>query len=471
MSSSLRGRVGLEVGRLLSVFQELDVDGSGSLDSAEFRSAVALLSLSDDAKLASRSLFEELNLDGNGLVTHRELLTALTANGWAPEIQLYTKPSLPFVGRSTAHDSYPQHRNQSRRPYQAAAPAAERIALPFVGSTTSRDAYRAWPIEPKAQPEPASAREGLPFDGGSTTHADYPQHEIAARSQAAVPVARRTMAFEGSTTSREDFREWPLQQVERPTPGAARPRIGLPFEGTSTAHADYPAHELPRRPEPPPKKEMLDPQTFQGSTTSQDAYRAWPVEPRAQQEPASARKGLPFDARSSSRDDYCRHALPTRPVALPPAEPPAPLRFEGTTTAMDSYKHIQLPGGALPTLGVLFRGPDDPVSFCTLIRAGTPPPTRGSAIFTTVIDKQGFVVIRIAAVVGDEQLNIATLELDGVGGDEDLGSPKVEVTFEVEADLVLSVSATNLRDGNREQVIIRDHKLPKGMREHRARGE
>ena len=74
---------------------------------------------------AMRTLFEELDLDGNGLVTHRELLTALTANGWAPEIQLYTKPSLPFVGRSTAHDSYPQHRNQSRRPYQAAAPAAE----------------------------------------------------------------------------------------------------------------------------------------------------------------------------------------------------------------------------------------------------------------------------------------------------------------------------------------------------------
>ena len=168
----------------------------------------------------------------------------------------------------------------------------------------------------------------------------------------------------------------------------------------------------------------------------------------------------PLEGSSSHRNDYVTHTMPPR---TPPSsfQPHAhSYKLEATTTTGDAFQqHLQLPSGDVPSLGVLFRGSSgNGVNVCELIRAGSRLPARGSQTFTTVVDAQVAMVMRVIAVVGGERLAIGAFELRAKGGCY-VSRPKVEVVLRLDEQLVLTVSATDRSDGNHNQLVLRDARL------------
>ena len=75
----------------------------------------------------------------------------------------------------------------------------------------------------------------------------------------------------------------------------------------------------------------------------------------------------------------------------------------------DSYKAMQLPSGVVPALGVQTKGG----GFFGFIGASAVPPASASALFTTVLDGQTEVAIKVMAVLPDDPtpLMIGSFEL------------------------------------------------------------
>ncbi|MGB9637933.1 MAG: molecular chaperone DnaK [bacterium] len=94
--------------------------------------------------------------------------------------------------------------------------------------------------------------------------------------------------------------------------------------------------------------------------------------------------------------------------------------------------------------------------FTKIIPRNTQIPVKKSKIFTTVQDGQTTVEVHV--LQGERELakynkSLARFELVGIPP-APRGVPKIEVTFEIDADGILHVSATDLATGNKQKVVI-----------------
>jgi len=233
-------------------------------------------------------------------------------------------------------------------------------------------------------------------------------------------------------------------------------QASLPFEGRSSHKDDYVVHTMPPRTPPTDWQPPTPSHKLETSTTTGDDYREKPLAPLERWRPPKAQPSLPFEGRSSHKDDYqVPKAQPREPQSdWEPSAPP--VAFAGSSTTKDDYQaHVQLEG-KVPSLGVLFRGSKgNGVNMYELIRADARLPTRGSQIFTTVVDGQAAMVMRVIAEVAGEKSAIGAFELSAKGGMY-TAWPKVEVKLQLDERMVLAVSAMDLSDGNRSQLIVRD---------------
>ena len=96
--------------------------------------------------------------------------------------------------------------------------------------------------------------------------------------------------------------------------------------------------------------------------------------------------------------------------------------------------------------------------FTTLIEKNTTVPAKRSQVFTTAVDNQPAVTIRIATgnrpMFADNKL-IGTFNLDGIPP-APRGVPQIEITVEVDANNIISVSAKDLGTKKEQHITITD---------------
>jgi len=104
------------------------------------------------------------------------------------------------------------------------------------------------------------------------------------------------------------------------------------------------------------------------------------------------------------------------------------------------------------SLGVETKG-----SLCTkIIERNTTIPTKRSRIFTTALDNQDFVNIHVLQgerEMADDNISLAKLNLIGIPP-APRGIPQIEVSFEVDADGILNVSARDLGTGKKQAIQV-----------------
>ena len=91
-----------------------------------------------------------------------------------------------------------------------------------------------------------------------------------------------------------------------------------------------------------------------------------------------------------------------------------------------------------------------------LIEANTTIPTSKKQIFTTAVDNQRGVVITVLQgerPLAKDNKTIGTFMLDGIMPAR-RGVPQIEVTFDINADGILNVSAKDLGTGKEQHVTI-----------------
>ena len=242
-----------------------------------------------------------------------------------------------------------------------------------------------------------------------------------------------------------------------PSPPPRVPQSPHRFEGVSRTHEDYQAHALPHASPAPPSGGSVyvpNPNRFEGRTTNQDSYPAWPIDPPPAG-PTVSSGYVPsphrFEGRSQTHEDFPAYELPPAPPPTSgPAFTPNPHRFEGRTTTADSFQRIELPAG-VAALGVETEGG----KFHELISAGTLPPAQGSAVFTTTRNQQTEVVVKALCKAGSDQVHcLGSFELGGISPNL-MGIPQVLVTFDLDAARILYVSAVDHQSHHRRSLTIR----------------
>ncbi len=108
---------------------------------------------------------------------------------------------------------------------------------------------------------------------------------------------------------------------------------------------------------------------------------------------------------------------------------------------------------AIPlSLGVSTKGN----MFVKLIERGSAIPTKKSRIFTTVADNQDTVQIHVLQgerELANENISLGKFELVGIPP-APKGVPQIEVTFDINANGIVSVHAKDLITGNRQQIVV-----------------
>jgi len=95
--------------------------------------------------------------------------------------------------------------------------------------------------------------------------------------------------------------------------------------------------------------------------------------------------------------------------------------------------------------------------FTVLIPRGTTIPTRKSQIFTTATDNQTAVTIHVLQgerPLAKDNKSIAKFDLVGIPP-APRGVPQIEVTFDIDADGILHVSAKDLGTGKEQSIVVR----------------
>jgi hypothetical protein len=210
-------------------------------------------------------------------------------------------------------------------------------------------------------------------------------------------------------------------------------RSVIPLGGTSVTHDAFRAPP-PQPPQPSSRAVYTpNPHRLDSRTTTADAYQAWPIDqpspPQPVQPIVSPHR---FEATSVTHDAF--RAPPPQPRQTPSRAvyTPNPHRLDSRTTTADAYQAIAVPRG-VQALGVETQGG----GFHTLIAAGSVPPARGSAVFTTTHDGQTAVVIKALAVYAGEPFELGAFELGGIApqptGVPQVGRPRIARTRSMHA--------------------------------------
>ena len=346
---------------------------------------------------------------------------------------------------------------------QAAAPGFRRSPEPdmrvFMGDTESAAEYRRWEIEPM-QPEEKQEREikATTFQGTSETREKYQPWPAEEHGSIAPPKLPLSSPFTSTSTTKTDFPAHPLaDHFTRPRQtGGGGPRTvdERRIESQSTAHASYTQWELPRvevdtdgksgSPAPPPP--------FTGTSTSKDSYVMWPVKQAAA--PGFRRSPEPdmrvFMGDTESAAEYRRWEIEPMQHEEGVTYAPSKAAFQGLSehrAMFDSARMIdaaRLASAVGIDIGLQIQGG----RFYAVLPKGTRPPAREQAVFTTVVENQSVVDIRVCTQRED------TAELLLLDEFEMLmalparpGGHRVVVTFELAADWALTVSAHLPSDG------------------------
>ncbi len=110
------------------------------------------------------------------------------------------------------------------------------------------------------------------------------------------------------------------------------------------------------------------------------------------------------------------------------------------------------------TLGVEVEGG----LFTPVIKRNTPIPTRVTREFTTVADNQSVVEIHILQgerPIASENVSLGKFELSGIPP-APRGEPRIEVTFEIDENGILTVSAREKKSGKEASVKVESVNLP-----------
>ncbi|MBU1239283.1 molecular chaperone DnaK [Myxococcota bacterium] len=94
--------------------------------------------------------------------------------------------------------------------------------------------------------------------------------------------------------------------------------------------------------------------------------------------------------------------------------------------------------------------------FARIINKNTPIPTRKSMVFTTAVDNQPFVNIRVCQgerEMVEDNKSLSTFQLQGIPP-APRGLPQIEVAFEVDANGILSATARDLGTGREQRVQV-----------------
>lgn len=117
--------------------------------------------------------------------------------------------------------------------------------------------------------------------------------------------------------------------------------------------------------------------------------------------------------------------------------------------------------------------------FTKIIERNTTIPTKRSRIFTTAFDDQEFVGIHVLQgerEMVDENISLANFKLVGIPP-APRGMPQIEVSFEVDADGILHVSAKDLGTGKKQEIQVvtsgglSEHEINKIIEESQLRYE
>ncbi|MDR6975125.1 molecular chaperone DnaK [Streptomyces sp. 3330] len=109
-------------------------------------------------------------------------------------------------------------------------------------------------------------------------------------------------------------------------------------------------------------------------------------------------------------------------------------------------------------LGIKTQGPNGEDEFTILIEPNTTIPTRHSKIFTTRRDDQTSVWVKIFSGVVSADTAIGDFLLDGIEP-APAGTPRIEVSFELDAGGGLHVTARDLDTGNSRSIQVHDSTL------------
>jgi len=117
--------------------------------------------------------------------------------------------------------------------------------------------------------------------------------------------------------------------------------------------------------------------------------------------------------------------------------------------------------------------------FTTIIPRGTTIPTRKSQIFTTATDNQTSVTIHVLQgerPMAADNKSIARFELVGIPP-APRGVPQIEVTFDIDADGILHVTAKDLGTGKEQSIVVKpssgltEEEIQRMMKEAEAHAE
>jgi len=99
--------------------------------------------------------------------------------------------------------------------------------------------------------------------------------------------------------------------------------------------------------------------------------------------------------------------------------------------------------------------------FIPIINRNTPIPSSASKVFTTVVDNQESVEIHVLQgerSLAKDNISLGKFELKGIRKAKK-GEPRIEVTFEIDIDGILKVSAVDFSTGASQKVEIKDRMI------------
>ncbi|KAJ3037935.1 hypothetical protein HDV00_001214 [Rhizophlyctis rosea] len=242
-----------------------------------------------------------------------------------------------FYGSTENREKYTPHTLPHTQPIRKAQAYAPNPGQ-FTSITTQRHDYPAWPgVRPPTKKErPVWVSTSGAFEGATTTRESYKTPKVppgtGGRVRRNVEWVKPDTVFDASSTNKHDYRLWP-------TPPRPKGRMAPPYTAgvddrdfKSTTGATYTQHDIPKTVSAKRPVTVPAPTRFEGTTTTQEAFRKWDVAPPPRREKAAyTPSGDKFDGHTTYNNTYTPKALPPHTLQKP-SYTFTPTPFSGTST-------------------------------------------------------------------------------------------------------------------------------------------